>query len=158
MMRSRTIAMWSLAVSILGLAAQSGRAHSLVSPYSQITGSNVFRLRPAESPAPEVPVAPRASLRLVGITGLLGHQLALLKVQLAAVQSEPAQEFSAILGEGQRDRGIEVLSIDAKAGRVEVNSFGAKMAVSFEPETLPGALAPKRVLPYRPAVAALRMR
>jgi hypothetical protein len=158
-MRSRTIAVWSLAVSILGLASQTGRGHSLVSPYSQITGSNVFRLRPAETLAPEVPVAPRASLRLVGITGLLGHQLALLQVQLAALQAEPAQEFSSILGEGQRDRGIEVLSIDAKGGRVEVNSFGTKMTVGFEPEAPPGApAAPRRVLPAHSAMASLRVR
>jgi hypothetical protein len=46
-----------------------------------------------------------------------------------------------MLTEGQRDSGIEVLQIDEKAGRIQVNNLGTEMPVTFDKDALKTATA-----------------
>jgi hypothetical protein len=104
-----------------------------IDPYTSILARNVFALK---SPAPNVSVAPPAALppkiKLTGITTILGGKLALLKCSLPVANGSPAREESYILGEGQRAGLVAVLSIDEKAGVVQVDDFGTTLNVSFE--------------------------
>ncbi len=130
---------WCLVAGLLSMGAQSHQSLRAASPYGNIVGFNVFRLKPPESRTVEAPTPPRAKFRLVGITVLRGHKLALLKVQVAGNGSGPAQELSPTLGVGQREGDIEVLAIDEQAGSVEVNGFGTRAVLMFEPDGSPGS-------------------
>jgi len=98
-------------------------------PYQQIAARNVFCLR---SPEPAPIVAPAQflpTIRLTGITTVLGDKRAVLKIQYPG-----GQEQGGILREHQRIDEIEVLEIDEKAATVRVSNSGTMMALTFGSE------------------------
>ncbi len=101
-------------------------------PYNGIIDRNVFSLKAPEPPAPPgPPPAPPVKLTLTGITTILGNKRALLKAQVPPHPPEPAKEESYMLTEGQRDGGVEVLSIDERGGIVKVNNNGQSETLDF---------------------------
>lgn len=102
-------------------------------PYGGIVDRNVFSLKPAPlvDPTPAAPPTPPVKLTLNGITTILGNKRALLHAQIPPRPPEPAKEENYMLTEGQRDGGVEVLSIDERAGIVKVNNNGLTETLNF---------------------------
>src|SRR5262245_21072160 len=106
--------------------------------YQKISERNVFGLRepaPVEQPKTEPPPA-LAKVFLTGISTLMANKRALLTAQFPAKPGQPAREQSFMLAEGQRDEGIEVLSIDEKAKEVRIDNSGTVMTLNFEKDGL----------------------
>jgi hypothetical protein len=110
-------------------------------PYSEITERNVFALKAPTPPPVEKPVEagpPPPKIILSGITTILGHPIALMKVTLPSKPPEAgkpppaATETSMMLSDGQRDGQIEVIQIDTAAKTVKVNNYGTEMLLSFD--------------------------
>lgn len=110
-------------------------------PYSGIVERNVFALKAPVPPVVETkvdPGPPPPKIILSGITTILGHPIALMKVTLPPKPPEPgkpppaATETSMMLSDGQRDGQIEVLQIDTAAKTVKVNNYGTEQLLSFD--------------------------
>src|SRR4029077_18844899 len=56
----------------------------------------------------------------------------LLSVQFPAKPGQPPREEYLTLSEGQRDEGIEILSVDETAREVRVNNSGTVMSLDFD--------------------------
>src|SRR5262249_7348091 len=88
--------------------------------FQRIAERNVFGLKepmPVEPTHTEA-VAALPKVFLTGITTLGGYKRALLSVQYPAKAGQPPKEDYLTLTEGQRDGGIEVLSVDENAKKV----------------------------------------
>jgi hypothetical protein len=108
---------------LLSTTAQALTPDSGSYPYSGITNRNVFSLKPptpVEQPKPPPP--PVSKITLTGITTIFGKKMALMTAQAPARPPEPAKQESYMLAEGERDKELEVISIDEKAGVVKVNN------------------------------------
>ena len=90
-------------------------ADSAKNPFQPIVTRNVFRLEPIPLVVKPRPALP--TIKLVGITTILGDKRAILRVQLLANYSETIKEQSLILIEGHSEREITVLDIDEIAER-----------------------------------------
>ncbi len=135
-------------------------------PYSSIVARNPFGLKPEppppEPPAPEPPPVSPTSLKLTGITTLLGGKRAMFVVE------EPGKTnlVSDLVREGDWDTyitNLQVLSIDERAGAVRVMYGGKELALNFKehgikPPTspLPAPGAPVPGLPARPGAIPAR--
>jgi hypothetical protein len=140
-----TVVAFCSSANVIG-AASSGDV------YGQITARNLFGLhelpqvQPSEQPKPQLP-----KIALKGVA-TLGGKLAFLNVQYPQKPGEqPQGEQSLILGEGQRESGIEVLQIDEKAGSIRVNNSGTEMTVAFEKDA--GKVTGSTTPPPNPAGA-----
>ncbi len=107
-------------------AATAGTAFAVTrgNPYETIVEHNVFKLRPPAPPVKPQEEAPPSDITLTGITTIFGDKRALLKVKVPARPPHPPKEEYYTLSEGQRDGGIELLSIDVAAGTARVNNHG----------------------------------
>lgn len=148
---------FAVSFSLVGFALtllSSPAVHAAASnPYGGIVDRNVFSLKPAPlvDPTPAAPPTPPVKLFLNGITTILGNKRALLRAQIPPHPPEPAKEENYMLTEGQRDGGIEVLSIDEHAGIVKVNNNGLTETLDFVNN---GAkAAPGSSVPAGPGVA-----
>jgi len=122
------------------------------SPYQAVVERNVFGLKaPPPPPDPEANKPPPPKIFLQGITTILGNKRALFKMQMPPKPGEqPKGEQGFILAEGQRDGEIEVLEIDAKAGKVKVKNFGQIVDLDFEKDGVKTAAAPAPGGPPKP--------
>jgi hypothetical protein len=119
------------------LSARAVAPGSSTNQYDRISARNVFGLKdPPPVVVPPLPEQPRPKIILTGITTMLSNKLAFIRVQFPAKPGEPAKEQSMMLAEGQREAGIEVLQIDEKAGRIQVNNLGMEMPVTFDKDAL----------------------
>jgi hypothetical protein len=119
------------------LSASAVVPGSSTNQYDRISIRNVFGLKdppPVVVPPPPPPALPK--IILTGIATISGSKLAFLRVQFLAKPGEPAREQSMMLKEGQREAGIEILQIDEKAGRIQVNNLGTEMPVTFDKDAL----------------------
>ena len=123
----------SLTGLLLTLLSGSAVHAATSNPYGGIVDRNVFSLKPAPlvDSTPVAPPTPPVKLTLNGITTILGNKRALLHAQIPAHPPESAKEENYMLTEGQRDGGIEVLSIDEHAGIVKVNNNGLTETLDF---------------------------
>jgi hypothetical protein len=128
------------------LFAASAIANSNDNPYQSIVDRNIFGLHPPPPPPiNEPPKPPIPPITLTGITTILGKKLAFMNIQLPPKPGEQAKPgangpTSYMLGEGEREGDIEVVSIDEKAGMVKVDEFGTVTNVTFG--KLPATPAP----------------
>ena len=127
---------WKSELLIVFLAgAPSLATHAVVdsakNPFQSIVKRNAFRLEPIPPVAKPRPALP--SIRLVGITTILGDKRAILRVQLPANYGETIKEQSLILIEVHSDSAITVMEIDEIAGTVRLNNSGTMMLLSLEP-------------------------
>jgi hypothetical protein len=128
---------WKSLVLIVFLAGVSSLAtHAVVAsaknPFQAIVKRNVFRLEPIPPVVKPRPALP--TIKLVGITTILGDKRAILRVQHPANYGETMKEQSLILIEGHSESAITVMEIDEIAGTVRLNNSGAMMLLSLEPE------------------------
>jgi hypothetical protein len=143
MTRNRILVWCFLFACLHSLVLPAALGRGLTHPYGSILDRNVFRLREPERPTVDPPPPALASVRLTGITTVLTHKLAFLKVRLPGNPAQPPQELALSLAEGQSERNLEVLSIDEKAGRVELLNFGARTVATFEADSPPQPGSPK---------------
>jgi len=119
------------------LSASAVVPGSSTNQYDGISVRNVFGLKdPPPIVPPTLPAPPLPKIILTGISTMLNNKLAFIRVQFPAKPGEPAKEQSMMLAEGQREAGIEVLQIDEKAGRIQVNNLGTEMPVTFDKDAL----------------------
>ena len=160
----------------LGALAISYGAQALVpdsssNPYRGIVERNVFDIHAAPPAAvhdPKTDLPPPPTIRLQGITDILGRKQVLFKTQLPAKPPAQPKEESFILTVGEREGQIEVLDINPKQGTVQMKLYGVVTNLSLElnsdklvntapvgggavpgapPLTAPGTLAPPPSLP-----------
>lgn len=131
--KGRTARLLILGVSVLCFVAEATVPGEAGNPYANIVVRNVFGLRPPPPPAPPPPDPAKepSSITLTGII-TIGGKRALMKTRTKAKPPEKPKEESYILAEGQRGGDIEVLSIDATAGKVKVNNRGKIETLDFE--------------------------
>ena len=114
--------------------------------------AGVFLTAAAGAASSPEPTAQPATVKLTGVTAVLGHKQALMLVQEPAGAGQPpAPERSCILSEGQAQGPIEVLEIDVKAGRVKIINSGVPMELSLIRDGLELPVAPA---PAPPATAS----
>ncbi len=158
-MRSRgTILVWAimaLAGGWQGVALAGGPAQN---PYQAILERNVFGLRTPPPPPPPKPPPPPPKIYLTGITTILGDKLALMEAMSVPKPGQPSREIPLMLAEGQRQDQIQVLKIDTKARKVEVNDRGTRVTLTFDKNSPPNAFRGRNLLPRRPGLLLPRFR
>ena len=137
---------------LASLACLSGGALAMAdsNPYQAIVARNVFGLKDPPPPAPVVePAKPVPKLTLTGIT-TLGKTRALMTAPAQAKPGElPKGLQSYILGEGERDGAVEVVSIDPAQGIVTLKLAGESVTLWF-----PDSAQSKRQLEAEAAAAS----
>ena len=128
---------WESLVLMVFLAGVPSLAtHAVVdsakNPFQSIVRRNAFRLEPI--PSVVKPRPPLPTIKLVGITTILGDKRAILRVQLPANYGETIREQSLILIEGRSEGAITVTEVDEIAGTVRLNNSGTMIMLSLEPE------------------------
>jgi hypothetical protein len=124
-------------IGLIASVALAATAQALVpeisrNPYEAIPTRNVFSLKdPTILPPVTNQPAQHSKITLTGITTILGSKKALMTAQLPARPPEPAKLESYMLTEGQRDGDIEVITIDEKAGTVQVRNAGNIETLDF---------------------------
>ncbi len=130
-MRSRRISILVLGAVTLSTVAEGIVTDNSSNPYANISVRNVFGLKPPPlPPAPPDITPPAPNITLTGIYKF-GRKRVMMMAPVPAKPPIPAREESYILGEGERDGDIEVLSIDEKAGVVQVNNHGTMQTLDF---------------------------
>jgi len=112
----------TLAVRAADISPDGG-SPSTDNPYIAITTRNIFDLQEATlltNVPPEAPASP--SIKLVGITTILGDKQALLTENEPVIAGKPATTHSLILREHERFGGLEVLEINPQARTVRIKS------------------------------------
>lgn len=124
---------WLLTGCVLAAAGSTYAIDNQESPYKSIVVRNAFALRPP----PQVEVKEEAPkdvprITLTGMTDILGLKQVVLKAELPARQGQTAKEQSYLLGVGDRQDGIEVVSIDETAGSVKLNVEGVEGSLTLD--------------------------
>jgi hypothetical protein len=121
---------WKMAAFVVGvlLLTASARAAGSVAksnPYSVIAQHNVFGLIP---PPPPTDVSAEAAsppdIILNGIMNVFGSKYALFKLT-----ADKGKNY--LLGEGQSDGEIELLSVDDRAGAIKVKNHGVIQTIAL---------------------------
>ncbi|MBI1841560.1 MAG: hypothetical protein HYR88_12005, partial [Verrucomicrobia bacterium] len=101
-------------------------------PYKLIPIRNPFGLAqpapPADEAPPPPPPPPPMTVRLSGMTDLVGRKIALLVLTESGPNKTPR---SRQLGEGEKESGVEVIAIDFATRSVKVNNNGQVTNVTF---------------------------
>jgi hypothetical protein len=104
--------------------------------YQKIPERNLFGLKeipPDVPPTNKEPPPALPKVFLTGITTLLGNKIAFFSVQFPTKPGQPAKEQQSLtLAEGQRDEGIELLTIDEIGKQVRINNSGTEMTLNFD--------------------------
>jgi len=124
---NRTISLLAMSLAALNVSALEMQP----SPYIKIAERNLFQLHaPVTSPKTPEPVAkPLRKTTLTGIATILKRPVAFLTIE--GIKSQPA-EFVMVVN-GQFVNGIEVKSIDERAGAVRILNDGESQILNFEP-------------------------
>lgn len=130
--------------------AAGAEAQLAPNPYQSIITRNPFGLRPAPTLSAtndqqQAQVTPSA-LKLTGLTTLLSGKRAMFVLQ------EPGKQpvTSDLVREGEKDSyitNLEVLTIDEKAGVVQVKYGGKELALNFTDNGLKPAVGPAAAAP-----------
>jgi hypothetical protein len=124
---------------LFAFCAGMGFADVRHNPYTPIVERNVFGLRPPPVPGPETnqtTVTPPAKVVLTGITSMFGPNSK--RAFFEITQQEPGKQATAatpkrpILGEGDREGEIEVLSIDIDHNIVKIRNGTVESELTFE--------------------------
>ncbi len=116
-------------------------------PYLAIPIRNAFGLLPPPPPpsddniAPPPPPPPPITVRLTGVTDLLGKKMAMFVfIEQGSAKAIPT---FVTLKEGERNNGVEVLAINVANNSVRLSNHGQLTNVSFaKMESSPGPAAP----------------
>lgn len=135
-------------------AAQLALADTGSNPYQGIVERNPFGLKPPPPPQeapPAAPAVPPGKVILTGITTMFGPPRALLEI--TEQDGKTAVTRRPILHEGDRDGGVELISIDVEKSTVKIRNAGTETNLVFEVPKLAGAGAPGGV-PAPPGAGA----
>jgi hypothetical protein len=121
-----------------------GSAVTENNPYSAISGRNVFSLRPPPAivATNTAPVTPAPGIELQGFTTILGRPQVLLKVKVPPKPPEPAKDHSLVMDIGQREGDVEVISMDAYAGTVNLKNQGNLVSLNLKENAAKPAAGP----------------
>lgn len=103
--------------------------------YHGIVERNVFDVHAAQPAPPRdsmLDLPPPPTIKLQGITDILGRKQVLFKVQLPVKPPAQPKEESFILTVGERQGEIEVIEINPKAGTVKMKIYGVITNLSLE--------------------------
>jgi uncharacterized membrane protein YgcG len=120
---------WNLAAFVLGVLIFTGAAKASVTdaesnPYRVISQHSVFGLVPPQPVATTNATDSPPDIVLNGIMVIFDRKYALFKL--------PANKGkSYLLGEGQSDGEIELLSVDDRAGLIKINNHGVVQTVAL---------------------------
>jgi hypothetical protein len=146
--------LWS--VGLGGLAALAGAtalsASAVQNPYQEITERNVFNLRPPPAPG-EPPKVEPGPLTLTGISTFGVKRALIMLAGPPGKTNSHVKAQSVMLGEGQREGGLEVLHINEKNRTVTVNDSGTITTLGFAPTGNSPAPRPQAA-PAAPAAPA----
>lgn len=139
---------------LCGLMSAQTRASAVTSdnPYVQvITNRNPFALKPPPDPISLVPQAPPPALpsvKLVGITTIMGGKRALLRVARPARPPAPAAEIPLTLREGgPTEEGVRIVEINVAAATVKIQNQGTEQMLSMEKDAPPASAGPAPGVP-----------
>lgn len=137
------------------LIAEDESATESKNPYQLIPTRNAFGIAPPAPPAPpppppiQTPTEPPADVYLTGFSLWGGEK----KVYLQVVP-KGGKPYFLELGEGEFERGIDVLTIDPKRETASIKNSGQPMTVSFKDHGLKyTAPAPAQAARGRPGAA-----
>ena len=113
-------------------------------PYKLIPIRNPFGLAAPPPPStdeapPPPPPPPPITVKLSGLTDLLGRKIAMLVLTESGPNKTPR---SRQLGEGEKESGVEVLAIDFSSRSVKLNNNGQVTNVTFGKLEASGAAPP----------------
>jgi len=122
-------------------------------PFGVIVERNPFALRPPPPPEPAEPPKPPeppANIELTGISMFEGVKKVYLNVKSKDGKTSEPKTFK----EGEKQDGIEVLSIDPAAGAVRVRNAGKDGLLTFKDNgaQVPVGAVPKPVVPIAPGM------
>ena len=104
-------------------------------PYQPIATRNVFGLNAVSLPQPPAqPPVPLVKISLVGLTTILGPPDVLFKASNPAWPGKPEKYY--ILGEGQVQDDIQIVSVDAKNGIVTFRNHGVVQPIQLSTGTV----------------------
>jgi hypothetical protein len=127
MMHFRT-PLFGISLLFVAVAGYATGRDSVDNPYQRIPSRNVFGLVvPIVEPGPTPPAQPLPTIKLTGITTILGDKRAVLKIQFPGT----GREEGCILSEGQRLGQIEILEIDDRTATVKVDNSGTVIVLTF---------------------------
>ena len=156
-MKPSTIRLSCVIWGFLAASAQAALAEFESNPYQAIVARNPFGLKEPPPPAPPPPPVSTTlpgKVVLTGITTIFGNSRALLEVTEQEVGKTPTTR-RPILHEGDRDGGVEVLSIDVENSLVRIRFAGAETNITFEtPKMSQSAPAPMAAGGFTPPPAA----
>jgi hypothetical protein len=103
--------------------------------YLSISDRNPFGLKPpppaqSEAPPPAPPAAPAATIKLTGITSIIGPPKALFEITEPGPGKTPRKP---ILSAKERDGDLEVVSINIDKSEVTIRNAGVLTNITFTP-------------------------
>jgi hypothetical protein len=130
-----------------------GGAVTESNPYSAIAGRNVFSLRPlpVNIATNSVPPTPASGIELQGFSTILGRPQVLLKVKVPPKPPEPAKDKALVMDVGQRDGDVEVVSMDAYAGTVNLKNQGNLVSLNLKDNAAKPQAGPSLPTPMLPS-------
>lgn len=154
-----TIRHRALGLTLAAVAIAAGRttfAEARPNPYTPIVERNAFGLKPPPPPVVETnqpAPAPPVKVILTGITSMFGPGSE--RVFLEITEGEPGKQAGTpkrpMLGPGDREGGVEVVSIDIERNIVKIRNGFVESELTFEaPKPAAGGGAPAPT--GRPAV------
>lgn len=151
-------------LSALLAGTQVGTAVSVDNPYlDTITNRNLFSLKAPPDPStlvPQVAPPPLPSVKLAGITTLMGTTRAILRAKRPAKPPEPEKDVSLFLSPGgAAEEGVQVLNIDVAHGLVKISNNGTVQDLDIAKDAPKAAAAPAPApanspIPPRPGMVA----
>jgi len=101
--------------------------------YKPIAARNIFKLHPPiQITVTPPPADPPPTIRLQGITTIVGQRQVLIAVRVSARAGEPAKEVFYVPDEGQREGEITVLEINEKTGSAKFDNHGTVQTLSMK--------------------------
>ena len=122
-----------LAVAVLGVLLSSAETvRSIENPYQSISKRNAFDLTGEPPPAPKAAPEPPKSedVKLTGIYRREGVERAALALVDSKKKSEPPKYLQ--LAAGEKQDGIEIVSIEKPTGKVTIREFGQLRSLTFK--------------------------
>jgi hypothetical protein len=134
-----SLAALALGVLIFAGAARAAGSGAESNPYSVIFQHSVFGLAPPPPPVDANAAIPPPDITVNGIMTVFNRKYALFKLPAARGKSY-------LLGEGQSDGEIELLSVDDRSGVIKINNHGIVQTIALAKppalSTAPGAASP----------------
>ena len=143
-----TALIFALCTVAIGIPSFGAAADSSAKPFDGIPRANVFGLHdppiPVGPPPPQIPLPP---MKLTGILEGWGKLLAFLELGAPPVPPNPAKTLFLTLSPGESESGLEVLSVNLKAGTASVRVMNIVTNLTLNNNLPPAAPTPPQPAP-----------